>query len=305
MENTYNFDYSNKEDYYLEHIEKGNRHSETNTEKYHVKACQSIVDKKYDTSKWIMLDDMIKSSENLKIFKGLILSKHKIVVKIGYSDTIKKEYDIGHQLSIIPCFITYLCYFNCNNNITTILSNTSVCAKDGDKINVLVMKNYELGDIKNYKWDENNFIMLLSLIKCVIVSFYLAFKKFGFIHNDAHFGNILIKETKKEEIVYENEISIKLYGYEPIIMDFETSLFDKTKSNFEMLYKMFIQIISGIHLYINIITNNIEDINKYLLYHINNNIDIDINQLLYLIDKLEFIRKIDIYKLPKYNPYIF
>ncbi len=40
-------------------------------------------------------------------------------------------------------FITYLCYFSCNNNINSILSNTSISAKDGDNINVLIIKEYD------------------------------------------------------------------------------------------------------------------------------------------------------------------
>ena len=163
------------------------------------------------------------------------------------------------------------------------------------------MKEYKLGDIKNFTWNKDNFLMLLSLIKCVIVSFYLAFQKYGFIHNDAHFGNILIKETKKDELIYENGISIKLYGYLPIIMDFETSLMDETKSNYKVLHELLMQIIYGIRHYINIRVFNLEPINQYLL----TNHIIDINILLFLIDKLEFIEKINMYELPKYNPHIF
>jgi hypothetical protein len=144
----------------------------------------------YDTCEWIVLDDIIKNGKDLRIFKSLLSTKHKIVVKIGHSKTIIQEYNTSQMLNNTSCFITYLCYFSCNNNINSILSNTSIYAKDGDNINVLIMKEYELGDLKKYDWNEENFIMLLSIIKCIIVSFYSAFKNYGFIHNDAHFGNI-------------------------------------------------------------------------------------------------------------------
>jgi hypothetical protein len=88
-------------------------------------------------------------------------------------------------------------------------------------------------------------------------------------------------------------------------MDFESSLFDETKTNYDILYKILKQIINGIENYVNIITGNMNLIDIYLYDHIQNNSNININQLLSLIDKLEFMRRIDMYKLPKYDPYIF
>ncbi len=49
-----------EKEYYLGHINKDNKHSETKTEKYRVINCQKIIDRNYDTSKWIKLDDIIK-----------------------------------------------------------------------------------------------------------------------------------------------------------------------------------------------------------------------------------------------------
>lgn len=211
-----------EKEYYLEHINKDNKHSETKTEKYRVINCQKIIDRNYDTSKWIKLDDIIKETSDLKIFKGVLISKQNIVIKIGYSGTILREYKISHLLIDINCFITYVCYFSCKNNIQNILYNKSICSNDGNKIYVLIMKEYKLGDMKKYNWNKDNFIMLLSLIKCIMISLYMAFKKYGFIHNDVHFGNILIKETTRKELLFDERISVKLYGYEPKIMDFET-----------------------------------------------------------------------------------
>ena len=55
------------------------------------------------------------------------------------------------------------------------------------------------------------------------MSVFMAYQKYGFLHNDMHLDNILVKKTKKETIEYENR-KIKTYGYKIVIMDFESSL---------------------------------------------------------------------------------
>ena len=44
----------------------------TQKQKYEVIICQKFVDRNYDTSKWIKLDDIIKKTSDLKIFKGVL-----------------------------------------------------------------------------------------------------------------------------------------------------------------------------------------------------------------------------------------
>jgi hypothetical protein len=316
--------------YYLDLLLK-RKHSTSETEKYKVIDCQKIVDKDVDTTKWIKLEEVIKKTRDLKILKGILLPNNSIVVKIGKSETIEREYKISQLLSQIPGFIIYLCYFSCNNNIEKIISNSSICAKEGDlglaKLNqrvleamppqdllkILVMKEYLEGDIKHFDWDikhfdwdKNNFIILLSLIKQIIASLYLAYEKIGFIHNDVHFGNFLIKKTKEETIKYSNlSQDIKLYGYKAIIMDFENSLFDNVKENYNFLYQSIEQIIFGIKWYLDINTNNLEPIKEYLSNHMKNNTKLDINILLSLIDKLEFVDRTLKNKILKYDPNIF
>ena len=69
----------------------------------------------------LFIDEIIKKTRDLKIFNGLLLSKHSIVIKIGKSETIEREYKISQLLSQIPGFIIYLCYFNCTNKIDKII----------------------------------------------------------------------------------------------------------------------------------------------------------------------------------------
>ena len=122
--------------------------SHNQTIKYKIFNCQEKIDKSNNTTHWINLKEIIKQSSELKIFNGLLNKSYNIVIKIGVSETIEKEYIISQQLSDIKGFILYLCYFNCTNKINKIVENSSICAKDGDKINILVMKEYKLGNIK-------------------------------------------------------------------------------------------------------------------------------------------------------------
>jgi hypothetical protein len=65
------------------------------------------------------------------------------------------------------------------------------------------------------------------------MSVFTAYQLFGFVHNDLHLDNILVKKTKKETFNYKFkdekdkviEINIKAYGYKIVIMDFESSMF--------------------------------------------------------------------------------
>ena len=156
---------------YAELINKTKK-SKTNTQKYKILSCQKTINNNnIDTSTRIDLKEIIKKNKDLIIFNALLLETTKIIVKIGKSDTILKEYDISHLLSNINGFIKYLCYFSCNNDISQIINNSSICAKEGDTLKILLIKKYELGDIKNFNWDFNNFDILKLLIKQIFVAF--------------------------------------------------------------------------------------------------------------------------------------
>ena len=271
--------------------------SHNKTQKY--KIMPTINDENYDTTSWISLKEIIKKNKDIKIFNGLI---NNIIVKIGIAETIIKEYEISQLLLNIKGFIIYLCYFNCLNKINKVIENSSICAKEGNQINILLMKEYKLGNIKKYQWNKDNFYILKSLITQIFISLSLAFNEYGFLHNDTHFGNFLIKENSKPEIIYTPDIAIKLYGYSVIIIDFENSLFDHTKSEaLDILYIDFKKIINNIFLELYLVVNT-DELCKYFDDNIKNKTIIDINKLISLVDKLDLISIRDIKQLYKYNP---
>jgi thiamine kinase-like enzyme len=269
-----------------------NKNSNSNGQKYEILSCQKSIDSNKNTKKFIDLKEIIKDNKNnLKIFDAILFKTTKIVVKISTSDTILKEYQISHMLSDINGFIKYLCYFSCNNKIDKIISNSSICAAEGEPIKILLMKKYELGDIKNYNWNLDNFFILKILIKQIFIALLDAFNKYGFLHNDVHFGNFLIKKTNKE--------------YQVIIMDFENSLFDCTKNNIYVLYYNYDQILGNIFNELYLETENMDIVLNYINPYKNKknkNNNFDINYLLILIDNVTMTKKRDSAQKLIYNP---
>ena len=187
-------------------LNKENKHSETGTEKY------EIVDYLNLFNKTINLKDIIKISKNLKIVNASIF-KSNIIIKIGLSEIIEREYKISHLLSnqkntlnlldkykyLInnKYFIKYICYFNCKSKLYNVIENSLVCSNNDDKLKILIMKKYKLGSIKNYKWSFENFNILKELIKQIFYALLLAYKNYGFIYNNCHFSNFLIGDYNK------------------------------------------------------------------------------------------------------------
>ena len=260
------------EDNYIEKIEK-NKHSNNISQKFRIINYKDNIKNDKDKSKWIKLNNYIKDNDIFKISLSLI-NGHNIIIKIGIKNSIIREYNISKLLLTIPGFINYLCYFTCNNDKT-------------NDLQILLMKEY-IVNIKTYKWDKTNFNIFKSLLKQIFLSLYIAFKDYGFIHNDIHYDNFLLKEQKKEWIIYKynnEEIKIKSNGYSIIIMDFEISFFDEKKIAYNIICSDFMNIINFIDTVLKISTNNSDIIINYL----SKKKDFDIKLLLELIDKLEYI----------------
>lgn len=222
-----------------------NYNSDTN--KYHID-CEKF---KKDPDKYIINEHIIKNKSDITVFKSVIdkviSAKHKhIVLKIGkINKTIEKEFYIGHLLETnnIPGFIHYMCLFQCYDNTYQLLENKKydiknlhICTAkpDNDIIkSILVMPFIQEDSIKNYKWNNDKYNILKSVIQQSILSIFMAYHKLGFIHNDLHLDNILLKKTKKDVITYQTDIfnyNIKSYGYKVIIMDFDSSFVNIDKN---------------------------------------------------------------------------
>lgn len=185
---------------------------------------------KCENYNYYKLTEFLYTSQNEQalILKALYECNINVVLKFGILESIEKEYYISQKLLDMPNFIRYFCLIKCNDNIKNIInnkntiSNYKMCHYGDNQIGILVMKEYNLGSIDNYIWNENNFELLKNVIKHVVFSIIYAYNKKGFIHGDLHTGNILLKPKRNCVIHYENK-SLNLNDLEVVIMDFEKS----------------------------------------------------------------------------------
>lgn len=182
-----------------------------------------------DPNYYILTDFLyISQNEQALVLKALYECNINIVLKFGILESIEKEYYISQELLDMPNFIRYFCLIKCNDNIKNIInnkntiSNYKICYYGENQIGILVMKEYNLGSIDNYIWNEYNFELLKNVIKQVVFAIIYSYETKGFIHGDLHSGNILLKPKRNNEIIYNNK-KLMLNDLEVVIMDFEKS----------------------------------------------------------------------------------
>jgi serine/threonine protein kinase len=267
--------------------------------------------------------EILKNMHDISIVKAIInYSKHtkknkKIVIKIAHeSKTNRKEYTISERLSKINGFIKYVCLLQCLDDTYEQILHTKqlpekICTAEAsyenDKL-VLISPYIQGGSVAKYNWNMQNTDILKTLLKQSIISLMEAYMKHGFLHNDLHLDNILLKHTKMEKVQYDNSIEIETHGYKVVIMDFDSSFIDVNRD-------------IGIEYY----WNNLGNLMSRLTYDLSNKIipiksddkisdfirKAKINKyeandtisLLELIDQLEFKIATPI-SLPTYNPYL-
>lgn len=170
----------------------------------------------------------ISQNEQAIVLKALYECEINVVLKFGILESIEKEYYISQELLNLPNFIRYFCLIKCYDDIKNIInnkntiSNYKMCYYSDNQIGIIVMKEYNLGSIDNYVWNENNFGLLKNIIKQVVFAIINAYETKSFIHGDLHTGNILLKHKRNNEITY-NHKTLILNDLEVVIMDFEKS----------------------------------------------------------------------------------
>jgi hypothetical protein len=197
------------------------------------------------TNDWLELTRVIQSTrfDEMIILEGVLKESANVVIKIGRTDILAKEYDIGKQLQDFPNFIRYYCNFNCldtKDNLESLVQGRlkSVCT-DGGKINigVLVMPYYILGDIGNYVWRKKELGLLKNVLKQICFGLMYAYEKIGFLHNDEHLGNILLRITNKKSIQY-GDLELQLEDLYAVITDFEKSTIGTTGDVFSSIRRL-------------------------------------------------------------------
>lgn len=210
--------------------------------KYHID-CNKVRENKDD----IKINSVIRYKNDVSIVSGVLSgikndlipnlkSSRHIVVKIGYENrTLEKEFSVSMKLNEykIPGYINYICLFSCYDDTYDKIKPEKICNAEEITKNmrkVLIMPYIREGSVRTCKWTKDKFELLKYTIIHIVMSAFLAYHKTGFIHNDFHLDNILLKKTKKQTIDYElpsskgNRIlKIPTYGYKIVIIDFEQS----------------------------------------------------------------------------------
>jgi serine/threonine protein kinase len=273
------------------------------TSKYYVK-CDAI-----DTANRIEIVKLLQKQRDadsrvLLAYLEKDSSKMNIVVKMGRDNgTIRKEYSISEHLHKMNCsgFIRFICIFECydNNSSEKICQGTP---EKNTKKEVLIMKYFNEGSVKSHAWTHSNFHILRSILIQTIYSLVVAYHNTGFIHNDSHLDNILVKRTTRKHNKYQidrRSIEIETNNYTCIIMDFENCFFtDKSSPIF--FWKMIENIITRVGIEL---TNNkgdkIEASNIYeILGFISNNKNNSYLQVLTIIPMIEQM-EFTVLRLPK------
>jgi serine/threonine protein kinase len=221
----------------------------SSTSKYYVK-CDAV-----DTANRIEILKLLQrqNDEDSRVLLAYLEQNHSkvnIVVKMGRENTtIRKEYSISEHLHKTKCagFIKFICIFECydDNSSDKICQGTP---EQNTKKDVLIMKYFNEGSVKNHSWSNTKFHILRSILIQVIYSLVVAYHKTGFIHNDLHLDNILIKRTTRTHSNYQIDkldIETETNNYTCVIMDFENCLFtDKSSPIF--FWKMIENVITRV-----------------------------------------------------------
>lgn len=189
-----------------------------------------------DDPEYYKLTNFLYISQN-----ALYKSNIDLVLKFSYLTNIKKEFHFSKTLQLLPNFIRFFCFFECNDNIQNIIkhnnnniSDYKICNFGPDSIGILVMKYYPIGSFENFPWNYNNFHILKNVVKQVLFANIFAFNKFGFVHGDLHTGNVLLKPKRNCIIQYQDK-SLVLDKYEAVIMDFEKSKTNEISNNIDLI----------------------------------------------------------------------
>lgn len=229
------------------------------SKKYYLNYCQENVLNDKNTRDWLIAQNIIISQ---KVVQGLLHNKMKVVIKIGQEDSISREYKINKQLrqlkQLYKGFTRYICFFSCKDNLDKYQypngewSTRGFCETDGkNQTYSIIMPYYELGSMFSYKWTRDNFKTFKQLIKQVLSLLIFVNKDIGFLHNDVHLENIMLKS--KNGILT------------PYLIDFELSTIDDSnKINYKKLGQNFRKLFSDFIAKTDFINNN--DVNECINY---------------------------------------
>lgn len=189
--------------------------------------CQGKIDTNHTSTKpWLQILERVIGNTN--ILKGIV-DKHRIVaVKFGSPGQLQEDYDIAlrlYQLHIPNC-LKYYCYFTCQDDLSEISNRDFsvkpyLCKGPGNTIGLTVMPYYELGSVQQYPWKAEEFAVYLNVLHQAMYALVEMYRLGGYVHPDLHLDNLMMRRTRKTNVVY-GERELPLNGLYAVVIDFET-----------------------------------------------------------------------------------
>lgn len=178
---------------------------------------------------WLQIKDFL-SSRDFNILLGSLQNAKTVVVKFGFTEEIEKEYDIAKLAFThkVPNFIKFFCMFPCNDTVDSIkqrnfLVNTQICnGRPDQQLGMIMMPYYPLGNLEKYRWNRGNFYILKNVLHQTVFALLYAYEQFQMVHGDMHVGNVLLRASKKKQVIYGTR-SLPVCGLYPLVMDFGRS----------------------------------------------------------------------------------
>lgn len=212
-----------------------------NFHKYYISCSGRITHKTpitVTTDAWLNVLKSIKVDSDLDKSRVLMEKYGEMVIKIGDTESMLKEYTNSTRVHGLKGFVKYICNFSCNDDFRSIPTSdrTSLCKGPGDTMGIILMPYFPLGSIAKYPWGKTNIVQLRSCLKHALLSIIVLFHKMNMIHGDFHPGNVLLKPTKQSDITYSipevGEFNVKANGMRTWIMDYEKTDYADYSSKF-------------------------------------------------------------------------
>jgi hypothetical protein len=205
------------------------------TKKYFLDFYKNNVIGDINTRDWLIMKNLLLDE---KVIQGILYNTYKVVIKLGKKEEIDKEYNLNTQLQKFKGFVRYICKFSCKDDLNKYKhddgswSGNGFCESNGpDKTNAIIMPYYELSSMLRYKWDESNFDIFKKLLKQVVEILIFTNRQIGFLHNDIHLDNVMLKRKKN------GELTIEIIDFDKSTINVNDKLnYKKMGENFRILF---------------------------------------------------------------------
>lgn len=206
------------------------------TKKYFLDFCKKNVIGDANTRDWLIMKNLLLDD---KVIEGILYNIDKVVIKLGKKEEIDKEYNLNIQLQNFKGFVRYICRFSCKDDLNKYKhddgswsGNNGFCESNGpDKTNAIIMPYYELSSMLRYEWHYYNFHIFKELLKQIVEILIYTNKQIGFLHNDIHLDNAMLKKSKN------GEFKVEIIDFDKSTINVNDKLnYKKMGENFRILF---------------------------------------------------------------------